>query len=76
MHQYYEYVVKQELMFEIMQNIMETIMGKALIRLQKEDPKLWRRSDIVVTTKLFWGPGGGQNELGSSRKHIMEGING
>ena len=54
----------------------ETIMGKALIRLQKEDPKLWRRSDIVITTKLFWGPGGGQNELGLSRKHVMEGING
>ena len=34
---------------------------------------MWRRSDVVVTTKLFWG-GPGQNEKGLSRKHIMEGM--
>jgi len=35
--------------------------------------KLWRRSDVCFTTKLFWG-GGGQNEKGLSRKHIAEGM--
>ena len=35
--------------------IAETNFGKALKILQKEDPKLWRRSDLVLTTKLFWG---------------------
>jgi len=54
----------------------EIIMGKALKKLQEEDSKLWRRSDICITTKIFWGPGGGQNEKGLSRKHVIEGING
>ena len=52
----------------------EIIMGKALKKLQEEDAQLWRRSDIVVTTKLFWG-GKGQNEKGLSRKHLIEGMN-
>ena len=30
-------------------------------------------SDIIITTKLFWG-GKGLNERGLSKKHIMEGI--
>lgn len=51
----------------------ETIMGQAIVALQKEDAKLWRRSDICVTTKLFWG-GAGQNEKGLSRKHLIEGM--
>ena len=54
----------------------ETIIGKSLKILEKEDPKLWRRSDIVITTKIFWGPGMGQNEKGLSRKHVIEGMNG
>eukprot|EP01083_Nonionella_stella_P245949 854448_1 len=54
----------------------EIIMGQALKILSKEDPKLWRRSELVITTKIFWGPGGGHNEKGLSRKHIMEGVNG
>ncbi|KAE9404484.1 Aldo/keto reductase [Gymnopus androsaceus JB14] len=33
----------------------------------------WRRSDIVVTTKLFWGIRPGPNNSGLSRKHIIEG---
>jgi len=53
----------------------EKIMGEALKILHKEDPLLWRRSDIVVTTKLFWGGKNGKNEKGLSRKHLMEGIN-
>eukprot|EP01084_Bolivina_argentea_P079405 144045_1 len=53
----------------------EIIMGKALKKLHQEDAKLWRRSDIVISTKIFWGPGGGQNEKGLSRKHVIEGVN-
>ena len=51
----------------------ERIMGEAIARLQVEDPDLWRRSDILITTKIFWG-GDGVNEKGLSRKHIMEGL--
>lgn len=32
-----------------------------------------RRSDIIVTTKIFWGPRKGPNDTGLSRKHIIEG---
>jgi len=32
-----------------------------------------RRSDLVITTKLFWGPGTSPNDTGLSRKHIIEG---
>lgn len=31
------------------------------------------REDLVVSTKLFWGPQGGQNRIGLSRKRILEG---
>ena len=41
----------------------EIIMGKSLKLLQSEDAQKWRRSDIIITTKLFWG-GKGQNEKG------------
>jgi len=55
--------------------------------LQAKDPVLWRRSDLVITTKLCFFDGTGkqkngphiayaENELGLSRKHLMEGING
>ncbi|KAJ3760994.1 NADP-dependent oxidoreductase domain-containing protein [Lentinula raphanica] len=33
----------------------------------------WNRTDIVITTKLFWGPRAGPNGSGLSRKHIIEG---
>ncbi|MHB8094585.1 MAG: potassium channel beta subunit family protein [Candidatus Aminicenantales bacterium] len=33
----------------------------------------WKRSDLVVSTKLFWG-GKGPNDMGLSRKHLCEGI--
>jgi voltage-dependent potassium channel beta subunit len=45
----------------------ETIMGQAL----KQSG--WSRSDIVVSTKLFWG-GDGPNDRGLSHKHIVEGM--
>lgn len=44
----------------------ETMMG-AIIKKAG-----WRRSDLVLSTKIFWG-GQGPNEQGLSRKHIIEG---
>jgi voltage-dependent potassium channel beta subunit len=44
----------------------ETLMGKAIRRAG------WKRSDIVISTKVFWG-GKGPNDQGLSRKHILEG---
>jgi voltage-dependent potassium channel beta subunit len=32
----------------------------------------WKRSDLVLSTKIFWG-GEGPNDTGLSRKHLMEG---
>jgi voltage-dependent potassium channel beta subunit len=34
----------------------------------------WERSDLVISTKIFWG-GKGPNDTGLSRKHLMEGAN-
>jgi len=51
----------------------EIIMGQSLQILKKEDAIKWRRSDIVISTKIFFG-GSGQNEKGLSRKHVVEGI--
>ena len=33
----------------------------------------WKRSDLVISTKIFWG-GEGPNDCGLSRKHIFEGL--
>lgn len=44
----------------------EEIMGQAIKELG------WKRSDLVVSTKVFWG-GKGPNDVGLSRKHIIEG---
>ncbi len=44
----------------------ETMMGKVITRAG------WKRSDLVVLTKIFWG-GPGPNDGGLSRKHILEG---
>jgi voltage-dependent potassium channel beta subunit len=43
----------------------ELIMGEAF--------KDYRREDLVIATKLFWG-GPGPNDTGLSFKHLMEGI--
>ncbi|KDQ56259.1 hypothetical protein JAAARDRAFT_36435 [Jaapia argillacea MUCL 33604] len=32
-----------------------------------------RRTDLIVTTKIYWGLRSGPNDLGLSRKHIIEG---
>lgn len=42
----------------------ELLMGKAF--------KEFRREDLVISTKLFWG-GNGPNDTGLSRKHLIEG---
>lgn len=44
----------------------EIIMGKVFERAG------WKRSDLVVSTKIFWG-GEGPNDRGLSRKHVVEG---
>jgi voltage-dependent potassium channel beta subunit len=45
----------------------EIVMGNVLKRVG------WKRSDLVISTKIFWG-GDGPNDNGLSRKHIMEGM--
>jgi voltage-dependent potassium channel beta subunit len=42
----------------------EVLMGKALSD--------YRREDLVITTKIFWG-GKGPNDTGLSAKHLLEG---
>lgn len=44
----------------------EVVMGNVIRRAG------WKRSDLVISTKLFWG-GKGPNDLGLSRKRIVEG---
>lgn len=44
----------------------ETMMGKII---KKNE---WKRSDLVLSTKIFWG-GEGPNDAGLSYKHIIEG---
>ena len=44
----------------------EIMMGKVIKKAG------WKRSDLVVSTKIFWG-GSGPNDRGLSRKHIIEG---
>ena len=51
----------------------ERLFGIALSELSEEDPEKWRRSELIITTKIFWG-GNGVNESGLSRKHILEGL--
>ncbi len=44
----------------------EIVMGHVLQRMG------WKRSDLVISTKIFWG-GQGPNDTGLSRKHLLEG---
>ena len=46
----------------------ETLMGNVFKRAG------WKRSDLVISTKIFWG-GKGPNDRGLSRKHVIEGTN-
>ncbi len=45
----------------------ETMMGNVVKKAG------WKRSDLVFSTKIFWG-GEGVNDSGLSRKHIVEGL--
>jgi len=45
----------------------EIVMGSAIKKAG------WKRSDLIVSTKIFWG-GDGPNDCGLSRKHIFEGV--
>ncbi|XP_047450966.1 voltage-gated potassium channel subunit beta-1a isoform X1 [Mugil cephalus] len=47
----------------------EVILGNIIKK------KCWRRSSLVITTKLYWG-GKAETERGLSRKHIIEGLKG
>jgi voltage-dependent potassium channel beta subunit len=44
----------------------ETMLGSIVRRFG------WKRTDLVIATKIFWG-GSGPNDTGLSRKHILEG---
>jgi voltage-dependent potassium channel beta subunit len=44
----------------------ETLMGNVIKKAG------WKRSDLVISTKIFWA-GDGPNDTGLSRKHIIEG---
>ena len=46
----------------------EVVMGRAFKKLG------WKREDLVISTKIFWG-GQGPNQTGLSHKHIIEGVN-
>ncbi|UCF68498.1 MAG: aldo/keto reductase [Acidobacteriota bacterium] len=45
----------------------EIVMGNVLRRAG------WKRGDLVISTKIFWG-GDGPNDRGLSRKHVVEGM--
>ncbi|XP_075926319.1 voltage-gated potassium channel subunit beta-1 isoform X1 [Petromyzon marinus] len=47
----------------------EVIMGDIIKK------KGWKRSSLVITTKIYWG-GKAETERGLSRKHIIEGLAG
>ena len=44
----------------------ETVMGNVIKKAG------WKRSDLIISTKVFWG-GRGPNDSGLSRKHVIEG---
>lgn len=49
----------------------EIVMGKAVKKFG------WKRNDLVISTKLYWGTAFGDNPVnnkGLSRKHIVEGM--
>ncbi|KAI1389838.1 Aldo/keto reductase [Hypoxylon trugodes] len=51
----------------------EEVMGEAIKKFG------WKRNDLVISTKLYWGGAHGDNPVnnkGLSRKHVIEGMNG
>ncbi|KAI1502853.1 putative voltage-gated K channel beta subunit [Biscogniauxia marginata] len=50
----------------------EQVMGEAIKKYG------WKRNDIVISTKIYWGAAFGDNRVnnvGLSRKHVIEGMN-
>ncbi|KXJ90858.1 voltage-gated potassium channel subunit beta-1 channel subunit beta-1 [Microdochium bolleyi] len=50
----------------------EEVMGQAIKKYG------WKRNDLVISTKIYWGGANGDNPVnnkGLSRKHIIEGMN-
>ncbi|EHK96211.1 putative Voltage-gated potassium channel subunit beta-1 [Glarea lozoyensis 74030] len=50
----------------------ERVMGRAINKFG------WKRNDLVISTKIYWGSAFGDNpvnNVGLSRKHIVEGTN-
>ncbi|KZP04436.1 voltage-gated potassium channel beta-2 subunit [Athelia psychrophila] len=58
-------------MFDVAESYAEGKSESELGRVIKELGL--RRTDLVITTKLFWGTRKGPNDAGLSRKHIVEG---
>lgn len=59
-------------------NMFDTAEGYAAGKSEEEIGRVikelgLRRTDLVITTKLFWGSHPGPNSMGLSRKHIIEG---
>ncbi|KAH6683195.1 putative voltage-gated K channel beta subunit [Halenospora varia] len=51
----------------------ERVMGQAIKKFR------WKRNDLVISTKIYWGAAFGTNpvnNVGLSRKHIIEGVAG
>ncbi|KAM3535568.1 hypothetical protein MY4038_001253, partial [Beauveria bassiana] len=51
----------------------EVVMGQAIKKYG------WKRNDLVISTKIYWGGAFGDNpanNTGLSRKHILEGVDG
>jgi len=46
----------------------EVVVGRVIKKMG------WKRSDLLISTKIFWG-GEGPNDCGLSRKHLVEGTN-
>jgi len=58
-------------------NMFDTAEGYAAGKSEEEMGRVikelgLRRTDLIISTKLFWG-GDGPNDMGLSRKHIIEG---
>ncbi|KIM64182.1 hypothetical protein SCLCIDRAFT_1213610 [Scleroderma citrinum Foug A] len=67
-----------KLAFENGINMFDTAEGYGRGRSEVEMGRVikelgYRRSDLVITTKLFFGTRSGPNDTGLSRKHIIEG---
>ncbi|EJC98624.1 voltage-gated potassium channel beta-2 subunit [Fomitiporia mediterranea MF3/22] len=59
-------------------NMFDTAEGYEAGKSEEEMGRVFKelgieRSSLVISTKLFWGPGKGPNAGGLSRKHIIEG---